>query len=224
LEPMVMVKEDHLVQQEGPAGKSSLLMARNLVYRYRPGSRVILQDCSLRIHYGDRILLEGPSGGGKSTLAAVLGGLRTPENGLLLLWDFDQKTLGEEMWHQRVIVTPQFHENHIFSGSLAFNLLMGRRWPPHPTDLIEAEAICHELGLGDLLRHMPAGLQQVVGERGWRLSHGERSRIYIARALLQKADLVILDESFGSLDPENLFQAMNCAIARAPTLFVIAHP
>ena len=224
LEPMVMVKDDHIAPQEGPLNQTPMLMARELVYRYRPGSRVILKGCNLRIQRGDRILLEGPSGGGKSTLAGVLGGMRTPENGLLLLWDFDKKTLGEEIWRQRVIVTPQFHENHIFSGSLAFNLLMGRRWPAHPADLVEAEGICHELGLGDLLRRMPAGLQQVVGERGWRLSHGEKSRIYMARALLQKADLVILDESFGSLDPENLFQAMNCAIARAQTLFVIAHP
>jgi ABC-type ATPase involved in cell division len=51
---------------------------------------------------------------------------------------------------------------------------------------------------------MPAGLLQMVGETGWQLSHGERSRLYIARALLQRAELIILDESFAALDPENL--------------------
>ena len=66
------------------------------------------------------------------------------------------------------------------------------------------EAICAELGLGDLLDRMPAGLLQMVGETGWQLSHGERSRLYIARALLQDAELVVLDESFAALDPENL--------------------
>jgi ABC-type transport system involved in cytochrome bd biosynthesis fused ATPase/permease subunit len=101
---------------------------------------------------------------------------------------------------------------------------MGRRWPPLPEDLEMAEAICRELGLGDLLDRMPAGLEQPIGESGWQLSHGERSRLYIARALLQDADLVVLDETFGTLDPENLQRAMQCVLKRAPTLMVIAHP
>ncbi len=64
----------------------------------------------------------------------------------------------------------------------------------------------------------------MVGEGGWQLSHGERSRIYIARALLQKAELVILDESFAALDPENLQTALQCTMEQAETLVVIAHP
>jgi ATP-binding cassette subfamily B protein len=217
--PAVWVAEEKV-----PTDKSTVLLARDLVFRYRPGGRTVLQGCSLRVERGERILLEGPSGGGKSTLAAVLAGLRRAEHGMLLLWDFDQKTLGEDNWRRRVVATPQFHENHIFSETLAFNLLLSRRWPPTAEDLADAERICRELGLGAVLDRMPAGLHQLVGERGWRLSHGERSRIYIARALLQRADLVILDESFGSLDPENLSQAMRCVIAHAPTLIVIAHP
>jgi ABC-type transport system involved in cytochrome bd biosynthesis fused ATPase/permease subunit len=71
---------------------------------------------------------------------------------------------------------------------------------------------------------MPAGLLQMVGETGWQLSHGERSRLYMARALLQGADLTILDESFGALDPETLGECLNCAVKRVPTLMVIAHP
>ena len=78
--------------------------------------------------------------------------------------------------------------------------------------------------LGDLLERMPAGLQQMVGETGWQLSHGERGRLFIARALLQHADLVILDESFAALDPENLRRAMECALRRGSTVMVIAHP
>jgi ABC-type transport system involved in cytochrome bd biosynthesis fused ATPase/permease subunit len=70
---------------------------------------------------------------------------------------------------------------------------------------------------------MPAGLLQTVGETGWQLSHGERSRLYIARTLLQRADVIILDESFAALDPENLHQALCCVLTRAPTLLVMAH-
>ncbi|WP_394840486.1 ATP-binding cassette domain-containing protein [Pendulispora rubella] len=112
----------------------------------------------------------------------------------------------------------------ILSDTFAFNVLIGRRWPSREEDLREAATICRELGLGPLLDRMPGGLMQRVGETGWRLSHGERSRVYLARALLQGAELVILDESFASLDPETQKQALECAMKRAPTLMVIAHP
>jgi ABC-type multidrug transport system fused ATPase/permease subunit len=75
-----------------------------------------------------------------------------------------------------------------------------------------------------MLERMPAGMSQVVGDTGWQLSHGERSRVYIARALLQGSGVVILDESFAALDPENLKRAMECVQRRAKGLLVIAHP
>jgi ATP-binding cassette subfamily B protein len=71
---------------------------------------------------------------------------------------------------------------------------------------------------------MPAGLQQRVGETGWRLSHGERSRIFLARALLQDAPLTIMDESFAALDPETLDLCLKVTLRRARALVVIAHP
>jgi len=206
------------------SGEQPLLMARDLNFRYRSTGRPILQDCSLEIYPGDRVLLEGPSGGGKSTLGAVLTGLRAPETGSLLLWGFDRKILGNEEWRRRVVMAPQFQENYVFSETFAFNLLMGRRWPPTQEDLAEAEEICYELGLGEVLARMPSGFQQMLGESGWQLSHGERSRLFIARALLQQADLIILDESFGALDPENLSRAMQCVLNRANAVVVIAHP
>ena len=119
---------------------------------------------------------------------------------------------------------PQFHENHILTETFAFNVLMGRQWPPEPGDLRLAEKVCRELGLGDLLDRMPSGLQQLVGETGWQLSHGERSRLFIARALLQGGELVLLDETLAGLDPGNLDRALTCVLDRAPTLLVIAHP
>jgi ABC-type multidrug transport system fused ATPase/permease subunit len=100
---------------------------------------------------------------------------------------------------------------------------MGRRKSLRQADLDEAEVICQELGLADLLARMPAGMLQMVGETGWQLSHGERSRLYIARALLQNAEVVVLDESFAALDPENLQRAVECVLKRAKSLLVIAH-
>ncbi len=212
------------VSREPLAHEEALLTLHDVEFRYRAGGRTIVEGANLKIRAGDRLLLEGPSGGGKSTLAALLTGMRTPTGGLLLLGGLDQQTIGLAAWQQRVVAAPQFHENHVLTGTLAFNLLMGRRWPPLPEDLMAAETVCQELGLGELLARMPAGLQQIVGESGWQLSHGERSRVYIARAILQQADLIILDESFGALDPVTLEGALRAVLARARTLLVIAHP
>jgi ATP-binding cassette subfamily B protein len=205
------------------AGAGPMLAVRDLVFRHRGRSQPVLDGCSLEIHPGDRVLLEGPSGGGKSTLGSILAGLREPDSGLLVLGGLDRFTVGEKAWRRRIVLSPQFHENHVLSETLAFNLLMGRGWPPSPQDLAEAGEVCRELGLGDLLARMPAGLQQLVGETGWQLSHGERSRLFIARALLQRGDLAVLDESFASLDPLNLDLALDCVLARSRSLLLIAH-
>jgi len=157
-------------------------------------------------------------------LISLVNGLRAPATGTLLLDGVDRLSLGAEAWTRRIATAPQFHENHIFTEVFAFNLLMGRRWPPTAEDWREAEDLCRELGLGELLDKMPGGMNQIVGDTGWRLSHGERSRVYLARALLQGAELVLLDESFAALDPDNLTLALRCAREKAETLMVIAHP
>ena len=105
-----------------------------------------------------------------------------------------------------------------------YNLLLGRAWPPTPADADEAERLCRQLDLGPLIDRMPGGLLQMVGETGWQLSHGERSRLFLARALLQNADVVLLDETFSALDPETLSRLLPKVLDFAPTLVVIAHP
>jgi len=208
----------------GADGRALLLDARDLVFRYRHRAEPVLRGVNLRIHAGDRILLEGPSGGGKSTLGALLSASRVPDSGLLLFQGLDQETLGREDWRRHVVVAPQFHENHVLLGTFAFNALMGRGWPPREKDLAEAESVLRSLDLGPLLDRMPAGLLEMVGDTGWQLSHGEKSRLYIARALLEGADLYLLDESFAALDPETLEKTLRFVLDRAPTVLVIAHP
>lgn len=212
------------VVPDGENGAPAVMEAHDLVFRYQDRGEPVLRGCNLTVRRGDRLLLEGASGGGKSTLASLLVGLRVPQSGLLLLHGLDRQTLGDEGWRQRIVSAPQFHENHVLSETFAFNLLMGRRWPPHEEDMVEASAVCRELGLDPLLKRMPAGMLQMVGETGWQLSHGERSRVYIARALLQGSEIVIFDESFAALDPENVKLALGCVLRRARTLLVIAHP
>ena len=207
-----------------PTAGPALVVAHDVGFRYPDRAAPALIGCSFEIRRGDRILLEGASGGGKSTLASLVAGLRAPDVGTLTLDGVDQSALGLARWRERVGVVPQFHENHVFSASVLFNLLLGRAWPPRREDVVLAETLCRELDLGGVLGRMPSGLEQLVGESGWQLSHGERSRLFIARALLQRLDLRVLDESFAALDPETLERVLDCVLARAETLLVIAHP
>ena len=205
-------------------GPAPVLDAREVSFAYPHRADPVLDRCSVALFAGDRVLLEGSSGGGKSPLAGLLAGLREPTSGVLLLGGLDRRSLGLAGWRRRVALAPQFHENHVLTGTLAFNLLMGRRWPPRQEDIAEAYAICHELGLGPLIARMPSGIEQMVGETGWQLSQGERSRVFLARALLQNADVLILDESFAALDPHTTRAAFSCVLERAKTLLVVAHP
>jgi ABC-type bacteriocin/lantibiotic exporter with double-glycine peptidase domain len=196
---------------------------RDVSYRYPGRVSNAVTHATVAIAERDRVLVQGASGSGKSTWGSLASGFRVPESGLLFLRGIDRKTLGGREWRRRVVSAPQFHENYTLAGSLAFNLLMGREWPPDAKDLQEAEQVCRELGLGPLIDSMPAGLMQMVGETGWQLSNGEKSRVYLARALLQQADLIVLDETFAALDPETAQAAMDCVVRRAPSLVCIAH-
>jgi ABC-type transport system involved in cytochrome bd biosynthesis fused ATPase/permease subunit len=100
---------------------------------------------------------------------------------------------------------------------------MGRRWPPAPEDVALAEEVCRDVGLGEVLDKMPARLEQMLGESGWQLSHGERTRLFVARALLQGAEVVILDESLAALDPDNIRLVLDGTLRHAPTLVLLAH-
>ena len=104
---------------------------------------------------------------------------------------------------------------------LLISLLAFAAQPAQADD--KAAEICAEVGLGELVSRMPAGLMQPIGPSGWRLSHGEASRVFLARTLLQEPDIVLLDESFAALDPDSLQAALACARRRASTLLVATH-
>lgn len=208
-------------RSRAPAG-SPLLQVNGVSFRFAPGRHAIVDAASLTISVGDRVLLSGPSGGGKSTLARLLAGIERPASGGIALRALDLQTLGQDEWARRIAYVPPFGVNHVFSDSFLYNLTPGH-WPPTPAQIEEAERVCEELGLGPLLRRMPGHLQQIVGETGWRLSHGEQARLFLARAILQHPELVILDESFGALDPTSIKGTVDCVLRRCPTVVVISH-
>jgi ATP-binding cassette subfamily B protein len=220
------LQEQHVpaASMQSRADGAPTLDATDLRYTHAGRAEPVLHGCSLSVADGDRLILQGPSGGGKSTLAAILSGLRTAQSGLLLLKGVDRYTVGHAEWRRRVVLVPQFHENHLLLGTVAFNALMGGEWPPPADGFDRAEHLLRELGLGGTLDRMPSGVLQTVGETGWQLSHGERSRLFLARALLQNPDVLILDESFAQLDPETMGLALDAVVARAPAILLIAHP
>lgn len=207
-----------------PADRPAVLDATDIRFTHAGRTEPVLRGCTLEIARGDRLILQGASGGGKSTFASILAGLRLPQSGLLLLDGLDRHTLGGAGWRRRVVLVPQFHENHVLLGSVALNVLMGVEWPPDEGAFARAEETLRELGLGTVIDRMPSGMLQTVGETGWQLSHGERSRLFLARAFLQQPDVMVLDESFAQLDPENMQLALDAVARRAPAVLLIAHP
>jgi len=180
-------------------------------YAYHPDGAPVIDRIELTIRPGDRMLLTGPSGSGKTTLAEVITGRRAPTTGTV--------SIGA-----RSALVPQFDDNHLLLGTLAYNLLLGVAWPPDDDAVDRAEALCRDLGLGDLLDRMPSGLFENVGETGWQLSHGERARVFLARALLTRPEVVVIDETFGTLDPATHHQVVRTAIGGADAVLLIAHP
>jgi ATP-binding cassette, subfamily B, bacterial len=227
-----LIESSHTALQVAPPTLSNaavspfqpLATLRGVSYRAPRSGHEVLRGCALEIARGDRVVLEGDSGSGKSTLASIVAGLRQPDSGLVLAGGLDRPTLGDSGWRRRVALVPQFHDNHMFYGSFAFNLMIARSWPTTVPELEEALDICVELGLKPLLMRMPSQIHQFVGETGWQLSHGEKNRVYVARALLSRAPLILLDESMGALDPDTMILVTECIEKRAIAALVIAHP
>lgn len=186
-------------------------------FRHPGRSAAVLDRITLALGAGDKVLLTGASGSGKSTLGAVLAGLKEPVSGRVVPG-------GGHTGRPKAMASPQVQENHIFSATVAENLFLARAGELEPSDEARALDMLQRLDLGALLERMPLGLFQRLGSGGWALSQGEKSRICLARALLSDADLLVLDESFGPLDPDTAGAAIEAARQVSRCLVVIAHP
>jgi ATP-binding cassette, subfamily B, bacterial len=179
----------------------------------------ILEDIDLDVEPGAMVALVGPSGAGKSTLTSLVPRLYDVTEGRVLLDGHDVRDLSLDSVADAVGVVSQ--DPHLFHVSIAENLRYARI---DATDE-QLEAACRAARIHDVVARMPDGYETVVGERGYRMSGGEKQRLAIARMLLKDPAIVILDEATAHLDTESE-RAVQAALAEAlrdRTSLVIAH-
>jgi ATP-binding cassette subfamily B protein len=184
-----------------------------------PDGAPILRGASALLPFGKKTALRGASGIGKTTLVDLLLRHEAPQTGRIRVGALDLAEIPLAAWRRRVALVPQ--EVAIFRGSLADNV----RYAVPEASEAEALEAALRAGLGDLIAKLPHALASGLGERGQGLSGGERQRIAIARALLQRPLLVILDEPTSSLDAasEAALLAELDALFAGVTRLVISH-
>jgi ATP-binding cassette subfamily B protein len=186
----------------------------------RPASAAgVLHDVSFQAPSGQLTALVGPSGAGKTTITGLAARLYDPGEGAVRIGGRDLRDVTLESLHDVVGVVTQ--DSHLFHDTIRANLLYAR---PIATELELIEA-CEAAQIWDLISELPDGLDTVVGDRGYRLSGGEKQRVALARLLLKAPSVVVLDEATAHLDSESEV-AVQRALKRAlsgRTSLVIAH-
>ncbi len=233
LEPLVAEAQDATVVPAGPvrldldhvgfsypaADAVSLSSLESTASGDREAGDVVLEDIDATIEPGQLVALVGPSGAGKSTLTSLVARLYDPTSGAVRINGADLRTVSLESLRDTVSVVTQ--EAHLFHDTIRTNLLYAA---PSATDA-DIEAALRAARIWELVERLPSGLDTVVGDRGHRLSGGEKQRIAIARLLLKGPRLVVLDEATAHLDSESevaVQRALDAAL-EGRTALVIAH-
>jgi ATP-binding cassette subfamily C protein len=215
LRPILAV-EPECAGRADPGPLEGALALEQVVFRYRPGGRAVLEDVCLSARAGEFIALVGPSGSGKSTVLRLLLGLERPESGVVT---YDGKNLDAmDLTGLRRQLGVVLQSAHILSGTLFDNIAAG--------NLVGRDEVweaVRDAGLADDVQAMPLGLHTFIAEVGANLSGGQRQRLLIARALLRHPRVLLFDEATSALD--NLTQALvaDALRRRRVTRVVVAH-
>ena len=187
-------------------------------FAYDP-ARPILRRIDLRLAPGQRVALVGPTGAGKTTIARLLFRFYDPTTGRILIDGHDLRELTQASLRQAIAVVPQ--DTVLFNDTIGYNLAFGRP----EASAAEIEAAARAAQLHGFITGLPNGYDTLVGERGLKLSGGEKQRVALARAILKRPRILILDEATSALDSatEQAVQAALRALGRPVTTLVIAH-
>jgi len=187
-------------------------------FAYEP-ERPILQGVSLTVPAGKTVAVVGPSGSGKSTLARLLFRFYDVQQGAVRIAGQDIRSVTQASVRQAIGIVPQ--DTVLFNDSVAYNIAYGR--PGASQQQIEAAA--QAARIHDFIAATPKGYDTPVGERGLKLSGGEKQRVAIARTLLKNPPILVFDEATSALDSSNerAIQAELATVARDKTTLVIAH-
>ncbi len=207
-------------------GKSGLAVVRgdlefrDICFRYPGADKQVLQHVSLNIPAGKTVALVGQSGGGKSTLAALVPRFYNPDSGAVLLDGHDLQSLPMRDLRRNIAYVSQ--DVLLFNDTVAANIAYGDM-SAAPMEAIEAAA--RAANALDFIQAMPEGFNTVIGENGNRLSGGQRQRLAIARAILKNAPILVLDEATSALDNESerVVQEALERLMTGRTTLVIAH-
>jgi ATP-binding cassette, subfamily B, bacterial len=179
----------------------------------------VLHDISFTAPAGQLTALVGPSGAGKTTITQLVARMYDPNDGAVRIGGHDIRDVTLDSLHDVVGVVTQ--DAHLFHDTIRTNLLYAR---PAATEAEVVEA-CRAAQIWDLISVLPDGLDTIVGDRGYRLSGGEKQRVALARLLLKEPSIVVLDEATAHLDSESelaVQQALSVAL-EGRTSLVIAH-
>jgi ATP-binding cassette subfamily B protein len=192
---------------------------RDVAFSYERKGRPLLYSVSLHAHAGETVAIVGPSGSGKTTLMALLMRFYDPTSGEILLDGNNITQLKQSSIRKQIGVVLQ--DPLLFNDTVRSNIAYGR---PDAT-AEEVEAAAKAANAHDFIMRLPEKYETMVGERGGRLSVGERQRLTIARALTKNPRIIILDEATSSLDAESeaLVQDALERLMKGRTTFVIAH-
>ncbi|MFC3808173.1 ABC transporter ATP-binding protein [Terrabacter sp. MAHUQ-38] len=213
------VELEHVSFRYPSADEVSLASLESVASGDRRGSGVVLHDISVTVPAGHLVALVGPSGAGKTTLTSLVSRLYDPSEGTVRIGGLDLRDAAMTSLRDRVGVVTQ--EAHLFHDTIRANLLYAR---PDASDE-RIHAALRAAQISDLVAELPEGLDTVVGDRGHRLSGGEKQRLAIARLLLKAPDVVVLDEATAHLDSESevaVQRALDAAL-EGRTSIVIAH-
>jgi subfamily B ATP-binding cassette protein HlyB/CyaB len=211
--------ESTVAQNYQPPRPRGLIEIKGLTFRYRPGTREVLRDVSLRIEPGECIGIVGPSGSGKSTLTKLVQRLYVPSEGSILLDGNDLNNINPAWLRSNIGVVMQ--ENLLFNRSIHDNIAFAN--PAMPRALVTE--IARLTGADEFIGRLPQGYDTIIEERGTNLSGGQRQRIAIARALSTNPAILILDEATSALDyeSERIIQRNMARITKGRTTLIIAH-